>query len=81
MLAWASFGSLESGSSSQRPLGKPPRHIHLEFLTCVSTNQSTSRSAAELDELFERKIKAWRFKKTETATQLLVKSEQEAQQS
>lgn len=32
----------------------------------------SSRSAAELDELFERKIKAWRFHKTETATQRLV---------
>ncbi|KAH8652623.1 general substrate transporter [Tricladium varicosporioides] len=33
---------------------------------------TTSRSAAELDELFERKIKPWRFHKTETATQQLV---------
>ncbi|KAK0103684.1 hypothetical protein ONS95_005694 [Cadophora gregata] len=39
--------------------------------------ETAGRSAAELDELFERKIKAWRFKKTETATQRLVKSEQE----
>ena len=30
------------------------------------------RSTAELDELFERRIKAWRFHKTETATQRLV---------
>ena len=30
------------------------------------------RSSAELDELFERKIKPWRFHKTETATQHLV---------
>lgn len=36
-----------------------------------------SRSAAELDELFERKIKPWRFHKTETATQRLVKAERE----
>ncbi|KAF6802055.1 MFS alpha-glucoside [Colletotrichum sojae] len=35
------------------------------------------RSAAELDELFERKIKPWRFHKTETATQRLVKAERE----
>ncbi|KAG5764966.1 hypothetical protein H9Q72_006965 [Fusarium xylarioides] len=33
-----------------------------------------NRSAAELDELFERKIKPWRFHKTETATQLLLKA-------
>ncbi|KAF4969545.1 hypothetical protein FSARC_3228 [Fusarium sarcochroum] len=33
------------------------------------------RSAAELDELFERKIKPWRFHKTETATERLVKAE------
>jgi hypothetical protein len=31
-----------------------------------------SRSAAELDELFESKIPAWRFHKTVTATQRLV---------
>lgn len=37
----------------------------------------TSRSAAELDELFERKVKPWRFHKTETATQRLVKYEQD----
>ncbi|KAJ6027072.1 general substrate transporter [Penicillium canescens] len=35
------------------------------------------RSAAELDELFERKIKPWRFHKTETATERLVKAERE----
>ncbi|EEU37614.1 uncharacterized protein NECHADRAFT_53594 [Fusarium vanettenii 77-13-4] len=35
------------------------------------------RSAAELDELFERKVKPWRFHKTETATQRLVKYEQD----
>ena len=34
------------------------------------------RSAAELDELFERKIKPWRFHKTETATQRLVQFNQ-----
>ncbi|KAH6950307.1 hexose transporter [Ilyonectria sp. MPI-CAGE-AT-0026] len=37
---------------------------------------TSGRSAAELDELFERKIKPWRFHKTETATQRLVTSEQ-----
>ena len=37
----------------------------------------SSRSAAELDELFERKIKAWRFHKTETATEALLKAEQQ----
>lgn len=31
------------------------------------------RSPAELDELFQRKVKPWRFHKTETATQRLVK--------
>ncbi|GLI81963.1 hypothetical protein PoHVEF18_010361 [Penicillium ochrochloron] len=34
--------------------------------------ETTGRSAAELDELFERKIKPWRFHKTETATQRVV---------
>ena len=36
-----------------------------------------SRSSAELDELFERKIKPWRFHKTETATQKLVQQQRE----
>ena len=40
-------------------------------------DQFTRRSAAELDELFERKIKAWRFKNAETATQRLVEVEKE----
>ncbi|KAH7030575.1 putative transporter [Microdochium trichocladiopsis] len=31
--------------------------------------ETTGRSAAELDELFERKIKPWRFHKTETSAQ------------
>ncbi|KAL4900635.1 hypothetical protein BDW74DRAFT_182470 [Aspergillus multicolor] len=34
--------------------------------------ETTGRSAAELDELFERRIKPWRFHKTSTATQRLV---------
>ncbi|KAI9035741.1 putative MFS alpha-glucoside transporter [Aspergillus affinis] len=34
--------------------------------------ETKGRSAAELDELFERKIKPWQFHKTETATQTLV---------
>ncbi|KAM0428519.1 hypothetical protein ACHAPT_006879 [Fusarium lateritium] len=34
--------------------------------------ETSGRSAAELDELFERKIKPWRFRKTETATQRVV---------
>jgi hypothetical protein len=38
-----------------------------------------SRSAAELDELFERKIKPWRFHKTETAIQLVINSSKENQ--
>ncbi|KAH7176836.1 general substrate transporter [Dactylonectria macrodidyma] len=39
--------------------------------------ETASRSAAEMDELFERKIKPWRFHKTETATQRLVNAERE----
>ncbi|KFY20946.1 hypothetical protein V491_03290 [Pseudogymnoascus sp. VKM F-3775] len=35
--------------------------------------ETTGRSAAELDELFERRIKPWRFHKTETATQRVLK--------
>jgi hypothetical protein len=34
-----------------------------------------SRSAAEVDELFERNIKPMNFAKTETATQRLVKAQ------
>ncbi|KAH8882381.1 general substrate transporter [Thozetella sp. PMI_491] len=37
--------------------------------------ETAGRSAAELDELFERKVPAWRFKTTETATQRLVQAE------
>ncbi|CAH0003806.1 unnamed protein product [Clonostachys byssicola] len=37
--------------------------------------ETTGRSAAELDELFERKVKPWRFSKTTTATQNLVANE------
>ena len=40
---------------------------------------SVRRSAAELDELFERKIKPWRFAKTKTATQLAVQAREESQ--
>ncbi len=36
------------------------------------TNFSRRLSAAELDELFENKVKPWRFQKTQTATQRLV---------
>ncbi|UPK93075.1 hypothetical protein LCI18_004010 [Fusarium solani-melongenae] len=35
--------------------------------------ETSSRSPAELDELFERKVRPWRFHKTETATQRIVK--------
>jgi hypothetical protein len=35
------------------------------------------RSAAELDELFERKIRPWNFAKTETATQRLIRAQGE----
>lgn len=34
-----------------------------------------SRFNAEIDELFERKIKPWRFHKTETATQRFLSAE------
>ncbi|KAF7177449.1 hypothetical protein CNMCM7691_005702 [Aspergillus felis] len=34
--------------------------------------ETAGRSSAELDELFERRIKPWRFHKTQTATQRLV---------
>ncbi|KAH7129952.1 general substrate transporter [Dactylonectria estremocensis] len=36
--------------------------------------ETKGRSAAELDELFERKIKPWRFHKTTTVTQRMVNS-------
>ncbi|KAH6950410.1 general substrate transporter [Ilyonectria sp. MPI-CAGE-AT-0026] len=39
--------------------------------------ETSGRSAAELDELFERRIKPWRFHKTETATQRLVAADQD----
>ncbi|KAL4879555.1 general substrate transporter [Aspergillus karnatakaensis] len=38
--------------------------------------ETKGRSAAELDELFERNIPAWKFKQTETATQQLLRSEE-----
>ncbi|VUC26714.1 unnamed protein product [Clonostachys rosea] len=38
--------------------------------------ETRGRSAAELDELFERRIKPWRFHETQTATQRLVELEQ-----
>jgi hypothetical protein len=41
-------------------------------LLTLFLKKKSRRSAAELDELFERKIKPWRFHKTETATQRLV---------
>lgn len=40
--------------------------------------ETKDRSYAELDELFERKIPAWRFKSTETSTQQILESEREA---
>lgn len=53
---------------------KGVRDLSLSFwsrlnLLCAHTCR---RSAAELDELFERKVRPWRFHKTETATQRLV---------
>ncbi|KAL4862100.1 hypothetical protein BDV12DRAFT_203379 [Aspergillus spectabilis] len=40
--------------------------------------ETAGRSAAELDELFERKIKPWRFHKTTTMTQRLAEAKAEA---
>ncbi|KAK0109479.1 hypothetical protein ONS95_002171 [Cadophora gregata] len=47
-----------------------PFIVGMWLLIPETSGQDTSlkRSAAELDELFERKIRPWRFKKTETAT-------------
>ncbi|KAK3306251.1 putative MFS alpha-glucoside transporter [Chaetomium strumarium] len=41
--------------------------------------ETARRSSAELDELFERKIKPWRFHKTETATQRLIRENKQEQ--
>jgi SP family general alpha glucoside:H+ symporter-like MFS transporter len=35
-------------------------------LTCIDTSQTYGRTYLELDELYERKIPAWRFKNTPT---------------
>ncbi|ENH62913.1 General alpha-glucoside permease [Fusarium oxysporum f. sp. cubense race 1] len=43
--------------------------------TWLLVPETARRSPAELDELFERKIKAWRFHTTETATQRLMQSD------
>ncbi|KAL4907750.1 hypothetical protein BDW74DRAFT_166402 [Aspergillus multicolor] len=40
--------------------------------------ETAGRSAAELDELFERKVKAWRFHKETTITQRLVEAKAQA---
>lgn len=44
---------------------------------CFANDHPISRSAAELDELFERKIAPRRFHKTETATQRIVNLEKD----
>lgn len=52
--------------------------MHMPFpLPSVSQDLTSinSRSAAELDELFDRKIRPWNFSKTVTATQMLVENE------
>lgn len=36
--------------------------------------ETAKRTSSELDELFERKVKPWRFHKTETATQKAVRA-------
>jgi hypothetical protein len=38
-----------------------------------------SLSAAELDELFEAKVKPWRFHKTQTALQKSIQAQQQRQ--
>ncbi|KAL3471738.1 general substrate transporter [Aspergillus californicus] len=40
--------------------------------------ETAGRSAAELDELFERRIKPWRFHKTTTMTQRLIEEKRDA---
>ncbi|KAM5385351.1 hypothetical protein ACJZ2D_000992 [Fusarium nematophilum] len=53
------------------------------FLLCLPRMKDTDKSAlgrrtaAELDELFERKVKHWRFHKTDTATELVLKTRTE----
>ncbi|KAF3389914.1 putative glucose transporter HXT5 [Talaromyces pinophilus] len=41
--------------------------------------ETSNRSNAEIDELFERKIKPWRFHQTETATQRLLNADAQMQ--
>jgi hypothetical protein len=41
--------------------------------------ETSKRTSAELDELFARKIKPWRFHKTKTAIQLAAEEEKEQQ--
>lgn len=50
--------------------------ISKDELNDMLTFPSNRRSAAELDELFERKVKPWRFHKTKTATQRIVEVNQ-----
>lgn len=47
----------------------------LPLLEQLVLTMHASRSAAELDELFERKIKPYRFHKTITATQRVAEAE------
>ncbi|CEN61033.1 hypothetical protein ASPCAL07702 [Aspergillus calidoustus] len=51
--------------------------VGLPFLigTWLLLPETKGRSAAELDELFERKIRPWNFSKTETATQRLLRTQ------
>lgn len=50
---------------------------HLDLFPSVLRDLTVlcSRSNAEIDELFERKIMPWRFHKTETATQRILSAE------
>ena len=51
----------------------------LSFFPAITLTLCSRRSAAEVDELFERKIKAWRFAKTQTAKQRAEEAESEEQ--
>ncbi|KAM0334537.1 hypothetical protein ACHAQA_001567 [Verticillium albo-atrum] len=50
----------------------------LPFLVAMFFLLPETNSTAELDELFERKIKPWRFSKTETLTQRVVHGKKQA---
>jgi hypothetical protein len=55
------------GSCFLRLKGKSPPALSSQNKTCVLTLRS--RSAAEIDELYENKVPAWRWSKTVTAVE------------